>query len=63
MPHSITHGDGCFAYFNKIRGILGEVATETSTLRAKHRASPLGLASLACFCRDERPAFFASAVP
>jgi iron complex outermembrane receptor protein len=22
MPHSITHGDGCFAYFNKIRGIL-----------------------------------------
>jgi len=22
MPHSITHGDACFAYFNKIRGIL-----------------------------------------
>jgi hypothetical protein len=21
MPHSITHGDACFAYFNKIRGI------------------------------------------
>jgi hypothetical protein len=20
MPHSITHGDACFAYFNKIRG-------------------------------------------
>ena len=23
MPHSIIHGDACFAYFNKIRGILG----------------------------------------
>jgi hypothetical protein len=21
MPHSITHGDACFAYFNKIWGI------------------------------------------
>jgi hypothetical protein len=21
MPHSIIHGDACFAYFNKIRGI------------------------------------------
>jgi putative DNA primase/helicase len=21
MPHSINHGDACFAYFNKIRGI------------------------------------------
>jgi hypothetical protein len=21
MPHSITHGDACLAYFNKIRGI------------------------------------------
>jgi hypothetical protein len=23
MPHSINHGDACFAYFNKIRGIPG----------------------------------------
>ena len=22
MPHSIIHGDACFAYFNKIWGIL-----------------------------------------
>jgi hypothetical protein len=24
MPHSINHGDACFAYFNKIWGIPGE---------------------------------------
>jgi hypothetical protein len=23
MPHSIIHGDACFAYFNKIRDIPG----------------------------------------
>jgi hypothetical protein len=23
MPRSIIHGDACFAYFNKIRGIPG----------------------------------------
>src|SRR5439155_4367761 len=23
-PHSIIHGDACFAYFNKIRGIPGD---------------------------------------
>ncbi|HVI11421.1 MAG TPA: hypothetical protein VM822_00980, partial [Pseudolabrys sp.] len=28
MPHSITHGDACFAYFNKIRGILEHQMTE-----------------------------------
>jgi hypothetical protein len=25
MPHSITHGDACLAYFNKIRGIPATV--------------------------------------
>jgi hypothetical protein len=24
MPHSINHGDACFAYFNKIWGIPAE---------------------------------------
>jgi len=32
MPHSITHGDGCFAYFNKIRGILAETPIIPVTL-------------------------------
>ena len=26
-PHSITHGDACFAYFNKIWGIPPKVFT------------------------------------
>jgi hypothetical protein len=27
MPHSIIHGDACFAYFNKIWGIPSAIFT------------------------------------
>ena len=29
MPHSIIHGDACFAYFNKIWGIPSIVRVES----------------------------------
>jgi hypothetical protein len=32
MPHSIIHGDACFAYFNKIRGIPQKVLLTANTL-------------------------------
>ena len=35
MPHSINHGDTCFAYFNKIRGIpmpIGIITLKNRTL-------------------------------
>jgi hypothetical protein len=30
-PHSITHGDACFAYFNKIWGIPREASAPGSS--------------------------------
>ncbi len=34
-PHSIIHGDACFAYFNKIWGIPDELRRRVSTLEKK----------------------------
>jgi len=45
MPHSITHGDACFAYFNKIRGILPQWAQDEMRRRSINdgRQPPIGL--------------------
>ena len=41
MPHSITHGDACFAYFNKIWGIPNcRVVTEYSTRLTHGKCKP-----------------------
>jgi len=50
MPHSITHGDACFAYFNKIRGILGEcyrVGNAQGPKLVEHRLTTEGIDSVA----------------
>jgi hypothetical protein len=44
MPHSITHGDACFAYFNKIWGIPQALSSKTyrSTNSRESSILPLG---------------------
>jgi hypothetical protein len=55
-PHSIMHGDACFAYFNKIWGIpqgigvIPIVITEPEEVETWHKGAP-GVSAWAPLCQ------------